>query len=994
MKELKSDYRPKFSGFHDLMHYRVREILLVSSLYDAFVLEEDGRISERIFSEYVDLNLRFIPKITRVSNAEEALGQLAEQSFDLVITMPHVSGIPATELGNRIKKIRPGIPVIMLTYEPLPPEALIKIRETDSIDKVFYWFGDTKILLAIIKYVEDMKNAPSDAKKGVQIILLIEDSPWYYSFIFPILYTEVLKQTRYLISDSVNDYQKMMRMRARPRILMAETYEQAKEIARQYKNRLLGVISDIRFPKNGLPDPRAGIRLARSMRKKTPDLPILIQSLEDTTAELAKKEGLAFLKKNSPHLDAELREFIQRNFGFGDFSFRLPDGTEVDRAKNIEEMIDKIHTIPLESLLYHAGGNHFSIWLRARGEFEMAEEIRHRKIDDFDNLADVRTYIANTLEMFFRREMSGAIADFGIAHFDSRHRFMRLGSGSIGGKARGIAFLNMLLPRIRELIQHEGATINIPDTFVISTDLFDEFITSNRLHEQAMACETDRDIVRLFRKARVPKAVKDAVRQFVDEVHTPIAVRSSSLLEDSKALPFAGLYKTFMLPNNHPEPRTRRRQLMEAIKLVYASAYLISPRQYAISSNLRIEDEKMAVIVQEIVGKPYKNGFYPVISGVAQSYNFYPFSGMKPEEGVVHLALGLGKTIVDGKQSYRFSPHHPAANPPYGKIGELIRNSQNQFFALRLDDPGMRIRNDEDFSLVKLPLSAAMEDGSLFFVGSTYCPEDGRMRDSVEPKGPKVVTFAHILKHRVFPLADILREALEIGEDAFGSPVEIEFALNLSRNSHWTGDFHFLQIRPMVVGMETEDITIPDGAEKNALCFTEKALGNGSFQGLQDIVLVNPETFNVAESREIAREIGKINARFREQGRHYILIGFGRWATSDPWLGIPVDWEQISQATIFVESHLGNFRVEPSHGSHFFHNMVSMKLGYIHIGKTDKRNFVDWEWLKNTPATETSKYLRILHLNQPLPIRINGKTGTGAILKPGKDWFPVPDKQK
>jgi CheY-like chemotaxis protein len=986
MMKLNSEYSPKFSGFHDLMHHRVREILLVSSLYDAFVLEEDGRISERIFSEYVDLNLRSIPKITNASNAEEALELLASQSFDLVITMPHVSGLSAIELGGRIKKASPGIPVIMLTYEPVSREMLITIRKTDTIDKVFYWFGDTKILLAIIKYVEDMKNAPADSEKGVQVILLVEDSPWYYSFIFPILYTQVLKQTRYLISESVNDYQRMMRMRARPRILMVETYEQAKEVARKYRNQLLGVISDIRFPRKEILDPRAGIRLSRSMRKNTPDLPILIQSLEDDTELIAKKEGLAFLKKDSPQLDSELREFIQLNFGFGDFSFRLPDGTEVDRAHNIEEMIEKIQKIPLESLLFHARGNHFSIWLRARGEFEMAEEIRHRTIEEFENLSEVKAYIADTLDLFFRREMSGAIADFGTAHFDARHHFMRLGSGSIGGKARGIAFLNTLLPRMRELIQHKGATINIPNTFVISTDLFDEFMASNNLHVQAMACETDREVVRLFRRARVPAAVKQAVRRFVEEAHAPIAVRSSSLLEDSKALPFAGLYKTFMLPNNHSEPRTRRRQLMEAIKLVYASVYMISPRQYAMSSNLRIEEEKMAVIVQEIVGERHGKHFYPVISGVAQSYNFYPFTGMKPEEGVVHLALGLGKTIVDGKQTYRFSPHHPAANPPYGKIGELIRNSQNEFYGLSMDNPAIKIRNDEGFSLVELPLKTALEDGTLFFVGSTFCREDGRMRDTVEQEGPKVVTFAHILKHRVFPLAEILREALEIGEDAFGSPVEIEFALNLSRNGHWTGDFYFLQIRPMVVGMETEDIEIPDGIEDNALCFSEKALGNGSFNNLQDIVLVNPDTFNVARSRDIAREIGEINARFRKQNRHYILIGFGRWATSDSWLGIPVDWEQISQATIFVESHLGNFRVEPSHGSHFFHNMVSMKLAYIHVGKPGKRNFIDWDWLKKTPTVETTEHLRVLHLDEPLSVRINGKTGTGAILKPKEDW--------
>ena len=980
MQKPSSDYVPKFSGFHDLMQYRVREILLVSSLYDAFVLEEDGRISDRIFGEYVDLNLRFIPKIIRVSTATEALEMLERISFDLVITMPHMGGMPPLEFGRRVKAIHPGLPVVMLTYEPVSRDLLLARRKLKTIDKVFYWFGDTKILLAIIKYVEDMKNAPADTANGVQAILLVEDSPWYHSYLFPVLYTEVLGQTRYLISASVNDYQRLLRVRARPKILMAETYEEATRLVQRYRKNLLGIITDVRFPREDRLDPRAGLDLAHQVRARIPDLPILVQSMEEGLEDQVIAAGFSYLRKDSPTMEQELRDFMLNNFGFGDFCFRLPGGTEVGRAKDIQEMIQVLGDMPDESLVYHASRNHISIWLRARGEFDMAEVLRPKKMSDFDNVGSVREFIAGTMSTLLSREMSGTITDFGPTRFDKQHHFVRLGSGSIGGKARGIAFLNSLLPRIRESMQFKGVEIRIPDTFVLGTDLFDAFIAENDLHDRALSCETDKDVNRLFRKARIPVVIKKAIRQFLEDVREPIAVRSSSLLEDSKALPFAGMYKTFMLPNSHTEHRVRERQLMEAIKLVYASVYYQSPKQYARSSNFRIEEEKMGVIVQQVVGKRYGDRFYPVVSGVAQSYDFYPFTGLNPEDGVAYVVLGLGKGVVEGGNVYRFSPRNPAAVPPYGSVGEFMRNSQSRFYALDMRDPAIKIRSHEDFSLVQPGLATALEDGTLFFVGSTYCADDGRFRDSVAMDGPKVVTFAHLTKYRMFPLGEILSEALVIGRDAFGSPVEIEFAINLERNDGWEGVFHFLQIRPMVAGREHLDVVGEVEPKGPVICASSHALGNGRFENLCDILYIPPQRFAASKTMEIAREIGQFNRRLAAQDRNCVLIGFGRWATSDPWLGIPVEWAQVSQARIFVEASLENFRVDPSQGSHFFHNMVSMRLGYFAIGRTDEQNLVDWEWLNSQDAVEEGTYLRLVRLPRPLQIRIDGRTGIGTMI--------------
>ncbi len=989
MQKISGDYVPKFSGFHDLMQYRVREILLVSSLYDAFVLEEDGRISDRIFGEYVDLNLRFIPKIIRVSTAAEALELLERMSFDLVITMPHLQGMPPLEFGRRVKVMHPGLPVVMLTYEPVSRDLLLARRKLKTIDKVFYWFGDTKILLAIIKYVEDMKNAPADTANGVQAILLVEDSPWYHSYLFPVLYTEVLGQTRYLISASVNDYQRLLRVRARPKILMAETYEEATKLVQRYRKNLLGVITDVRFPREGELDPKAGLQLANEVRERIPDLPILIQSMEKGLEEQLADSGFAFLRKDSSTMEQELRDFMLNNFGFGDFCFRKPDGEEVARARDIQEMIQIMGTIPDESLIYHASRNHISIWLRARGEFEMAEVLRPKKMSDFKDVTGVREFIAVTLGRLLTQELSGTITDFGPTRFDKQHHFVRLGSGSIGGKARGIAFLNSLLPRLRETMQYPNVEITIPDTFVLGTDLFDAFIAENDLHDRALACETDKDVNRLFRKGRMPEVVRKAIRQFLADVHDPIAVRSSSLLEDSKALPFAGLYKTFMLPNSHPDRKVRERQLSTAIKLVYASVYYQSPKQYARSSNFRIEEEKMGVIIQQVVGKQYGDRFYPVVSGVAQSYNFYPFTGMKPEDGVAYVVLGLGKGVVEGGHVYRFSPKNPAAVPPYGSVGEFMRNSQSRFYALDMSDPAMKIKSSEDFSLVQPELETALTDGSLFFVGSTYCPDDGRFRDSVALDGPKVITFAHLTKYRMFPLGEILSEALAVGRDAFGSPVEIEFAVKLERDEAWKGSFNFLQIRPMVAGREQFDVVSEAKPAGTLVCASGKALGNGRFEGLTDIVYVPPCRFAPSKTMEIAREIGRFNRQLADEERNCVLMGFGRWATSDPWLGIPVEWAQVSQARIFVEASLDNFRVDPSQGSHFFHNMVSMHLGYFAVGRPDEHNQVNWEWLADQPAVATGDYIRHVRLDRPLNIRIDGRTSIGTIIFPDEEPDPA-----
>ncbi len=978
----KDNYKPQFERFHDLMRWRVREILLVSSFYDAFVLEEDGGLSERIFSEYIDLNLRFIPRVHRVSSAEEALKALQEDRFDLVITMTRISDMNVLEFGKRIKELKPDMPVILLTYEWVEVDLLIKLRETRSIDKVFYWTGDTRILLAIIKFIEDLRNVDNDTRLGVRVILLIEDSPRFYSMFIPMVYTEIMTQTRVLISEGVNDLHRLLRMRARPKILMAETYEQAIRLYDKYRNNLLGVISDVRYPQEGKIDHNAGFNLAKKIKGEIPDLPFLLQSSNQENRDVAYRSGLDFLYKNSDNLLYDLHRFILSNFGFGDFIFKDSHGHAVGRAATIQEFLRKVQIISPDSLEFHAGKNHISIWLRARTEFACAERLRPMKVSDYPDTETARAVIVKEIRKLLLINQTGVISDFGHARFDSRNAFIRLGTGSLGGKARGIAFLNTLMAKTRLAEAFDNVEIKTPHTFVICSDVFEEFVLNNELQERAIAELDNACIARRFLKARLPGRIVNDLRTLLENIHYPLAVRSSSLLEDSQSLPFAGLYSTYMLPNNHPDVKRRLKQLCKGIKLVFASVFYKSPKEYVKNTNFRIEEEKMAVIVQQIAGRDYDRRVYPTVSGTAQSYNFYPFSHMEPEDGVVELALGLGMTIAEGGRTYRFCPHYPEMPPPISSAAEITKKSQSHFYALDLSQPSLGIQPDEKFSLVKLPLVDAEQDGSLFFVGSTFSGVDNAIRDTLSIEGPRVVTFANILKYNLFPLADVLAEIMRIGRDSFGSHVEIEFAANIYKDKDRKPEFYLLQIRPMVVGRESVEISMEDIDPERIICRSIHGMGNGHFQDIRDLIYVDPELFDKSRTRNIAYEVGEFNKQFVRENTGYILVGFGRWGTSDPWLGIPVEWHQMSKAKVIIESNLDNFKVEPSLGSHFFHNLTSLGMGYCHVSKTSDREYITWDWLKQQPVVSQGKYVRHIRLEKPFEVILNARDSVGVVLKP------------
>ena len=975
---------PKFIGFHDLMKFRVREILLVSSLYDAFVLEEDGRLAERIFSEYIDLNLHYIPRITKVSTAEEALQALQREPFDMVITMTRLADMNPVEFGQKVKELDASKPVVLLSYDPLDPLLLKRIRQGQSIDKVFYWFGESKILLAIIKYVEDIKNAPADAVQGVQVILLIEDSPKYVSLYLPNIYTEIMVQTRNLIADGVNPLHRLLRMRARPKILIAETYEEAIEIVHTYQHNLLGIICDLKFPRKGKLEEKAGFQLAKIAKTEIPDLPILIQSAEEKWQKETQKHYATFINKNSPNLLLEMRAFILHHFGFGDFIFRSDNGDEICRAKNLNEFARRILEIPASSLEFHAMRNHISIWLRARTEFALADEIRPIKVSDFPDIEQLRQYIHTSIHNLMVGIQQGVIKDFTSSEFYADSTFVRVGSGSLGGKGRGIAFLNAALANHPILKQFKNVEIKTPQTFVIGTEVFEEFMELNKLQEFAIRINDEKRLEKKFLGAGLPDQIVKHLYTLLERVHYPLAVRSSSLLEDSQLLPFAGLYKTFMLPNSHPDIDTRLQQLLDAIRLIYTSVFYRQPKEYVKNTDYRIEEEKMAVIVQQCIGNQHEELYYPVVSGVAQSFNYYPLDPMQSDEGIVHLALGLGKIIMDGERIYRFSPQHPGMNLPYGSAEEFSENSQTQFLALDLRNQALKINSNENFSLKKLDLNRAEEDGSLYFVGSTYSKQDQVIQDSLAIEGPRVITFANILKYKIFPLPEIINELLLLGLRALGTHVEVEFAVNLCRDSSTKPEFYILQIRPMVAGGEGLDISINPEDITDSVCFTNHAIGNGSIENIQDIIYLDPEHFDLAQSQYIAQEVEQLNQTFIEEDKHFILIGFGRWGTSDPWLGIPVDWYQVSRAKVLIESHFDNLKIEPSLGSHFFHNLISLRLGYFYIKGRPHADFINWKWLKSQKPIRKTRFLRHLHFQKSLPIKIEGKSGRGIIYKPGK----------
>lgn len=976
-----NEFKTQFLRFHDLMRFKVTEILLVSTSYDGFVLEEDGSLSERIYSEYYDLSIYFVPRIHRVTCAQEAFEALKDRTYNLVITMSRISGMSSFEFAERVKELYPQLPIVMLSNERLTPEMIVKVQETKSIDRAFYWTGDSKILLAIIKYVEDQRNVDEDSRQGVQVILIVEDSPVYYSRFLPIIYTELLKQTRYLVSHAVNNSHRLLRVRARPKILLAETYEEAMLIISKYCHNLLGIISDVRFPRDGEINSNAGIELAREVREMT-DLPVLLQSDEKENANKAKTISVSYLDKMSPNLLLDLRSFILENYGFGAFVFKYPDGRIITEAADITEFEKIIVDLPEESLYYHAVNNHFSTWFRARTEFEVAEELRGINVSSFPSIRDYRSYILGVLNDFFKRYQSGIILDFGLSKIDMENYFNKLGSGSLGGKARGIAFFNTLLAESHLVDKYDGIKVKTPRSFVICSDVFEEFMEKNNLYDFISHSNNEVEIAKKFMESELPSNINNDLKTLIRHADYPLAIRSSSILEDSQVLPFAGIYKTYILPNNHESVVIRYKQISDAIKLVYASVFYQSPKQYAKNADISIEEEKMAVIIQELVGERYGDIYFPAISGVAQSYNFYPFSHMKAEDGIVNVALGFGKAIVEGERVYRFSPAYPKMNPPYAEPSEFFKRSQSTFYALDMRVSDNKLYLDDNHNYERLPISSAEKDYVLKYIGSTYSYEDDRIYDNVLVKGPKIVSFAPILKYNIFPFTDIIKEIIQLGKKAFGTEVEIEFAVNIPKDKTKPKEFYFLQIRPMVAGKEAVQVKIESYKDEEILCASRHTIGNGIYQDIQDIIFVDPTTYELKNTMQIATEIGELNKLLFDTNRKCILIGFGRMGTSDRWLGIPLIWAQMSQAQIVVEADRDNLQAEPSLGSHFYHNLTSLNMGYFHIKyKGDAQERIDWKWLLNEPVLKQTKHVKLIRSEKHFLVKIDGRNSTGIILK-------------
>ncbi len=982
MMDTSVDLKTRFSGVHDLMKFRVTEILLISTEYDAYVLEEDGQLIEQIYHHFNDLSIPFIPRIHWVANSEEAFEVLKVSTIHLIITMSRISDMGSFEVETKIHEAYPDIPIVMLSYDRLTPEMIANIRKISCINRVFHWSGDNKVLLAIIKYIEDQQNLAADSQLGVQAILVVEDSPVYYSQILPIIYTEILTQIRYLLLHAMNVSHGLLRVRLRPKILLAETYEEAMEIISTYRYNLLGVISDVRFPKSGVIDPAAGFALAKRVKEMITNFPFLLQSEELDNAGKAQALQIDFLDKNSPNLMSDLRAYILDNYGFGSFIFKYPDGRIIAEASDITSLEKIIRDLPEESLYYHATNYHFSRWFRARAEVEVADKFRRMNPRDFSSVAEMRSYILTILNDYFLKYQSGLILDFeGLAKKDMENSFIKLGTGSLGGKARGVAFMNSIIAKAHLTDKYAELKVKVPRSFVIGSDVFEKFLAENHLHAFIADNPTEAAVAEKFLASELPANIQENMRVLTQYINCPLAIRSSSILEDSRILPFAGIYHTYVVPNSHEDLDIRIKQLSDAVKLVYASVFYNAPIRYAKNADIRIQEEKMAVLIQELVGERYGDLYYPAISGVTQSYNFYPYYPMKPEEGTVSLALGLGKAIVEGERVFRFSPAYPQLNPLISSPDEYLKKSQNAFYAINLNKTAaVTMRAGEDFIYEKLPISQAQSDQSLEFTGSTYSFADDCIYDNVHQPGPKLVTFAPILKYNRLPLTQIINDLVELGMKSFGANVEIEFAVNIPKDPSKPKEFYFLQIRPMVIGREALQVTLDE--PRDSWCYSQRTIGNGFYQQIQDIIVVNPETFQLKDSLEIAEEIGQLNKILYQEGRRCILIGFGRMGTSDRWLGIPLLWEQMSQAQIIVEVDRKDLRPEPSLGSHFFHNLTATNMGYFHIPyQQEAQGKIDWDWLLSLPVLQELKYVKLIRRDEPFEAKVDGRNFKGIIYK-------------
>jgi len=988
IKEIKLEnvFHTRLKKFQKLMRYKIQNILLVSSIYDYYLFEEDGRLYELIRSEYQNLNLSQAPEITHVTTGEEAIQLLKNNNdFDLIITTLHIEDTHVVKFANQVKAMGIDLPIILLAYDNMERKELTTHYDTSVFEKIFIWGGDFHLLIGIIKYLEDKLNVEDDTQNiGVQVIILVEDNVKFYSSYLPLIYTEVFNQSQRLILEGINITHKFLRMRARPKILLCTTYEEAWHYFEKYEENVLGIITDNNFRRYGVRDTEAGLKFTMAVKERLKDIPILIQTSDQNLEDKVKSIGASFLYKNSPRLLHDLREFMLDHFGFGDFVFEMRDGTAVGRAVNLRELAEQITKIPEESLLHHAEGNHFSRWLKARTEFYLAHQLRPRKITDYESPEHLRKDLINAISSYLEERAKGVISDFRKDTFDPNNSFARIGGGSLGGKARGLGFINSLIANYNIKYLFKGVEISVPSAVVVGTEVFDQFMSENYLESFAFNETNDIKITQRFIEAfYFPKEIKQKLYDFIEIIKEPLAVRSSSLLEDAQFQPFAGVYQTYMLPNSNPDINVRLDELLQTIKAVYASTYHQKAKDYMKATAYRLEEEKMAVIVQRLVGSEHKRKFYPDFAGVGKSFNFYPVPPQKSDDGIAMVALGLGKTVVEGGNTVRFCPRFPKHLIQFFSTKETLMHAQQDFYALDLDGKlDHHPESTKDPLVKRYDLLESESDGTLYTVGSTYSSEDEAVYDGISRSGVRVVTFAPILKHKMFPLPEILNMLLGLGTWGMGSPVEIEFAVNLSVPPDKPKEFAMLQMRPLVISRELDELKV-DFTPAELICQSSQVLGNGATDGIYDVVIVDYDKYDRAKSRTVAMEIAKLNSKLLDEKKPYLLIGIGRWGSLDPWLGIPVTWDQISGAAAIVESGFKDFEVEPSQGSHFFQNITSFRVGYFTVDASHKIGFIDWDWLLSQPVIEELEFTKHLQFKEPVSVKINGHKNIGVILKPG-----------
>lgn len=986
MNSLLSRLYLKDTAFQQLMQKRIFNVLLIATPYDAFMMEEDGRVEEQVYFEYVSLNLSSPPRFVKAANYAEAYEELENKHFDLIIAMPGVDVSETFREARKIDALYPDIPFVVLT--PFSKEVRRRIANEDlaGVDYVFSWLGNVDLILAIIKLIEDRMNAENDILNvGVQAVILVEDSIRFYSSVLPHLFRYLLQQSMEFSTEALNEHEQMLRMRGRPKVLMARDYEEAVALVEKYGDNILGIISDVRFPRGGVKDPHAGMRFAEYVRERHPFLPIIIESQESDNRIPVEKAGYTFLDKNSKTLPQDLRDAVGFHFGFGDFIVTDPSsGQEIMRIRDLKALQTNVYNIPTDALFYHCAKNDVSRWLYSRALFPIADVVKDFRFEKMEDAPLVRKLLFETIVKYRRMKNRGVVAIFRKDRFDFYSNFARIGEGSLGGKGRGLAFIDQIIKRNPVCDDFQGVQITIPRTVVLCTDIFDEFMEMNALYPVALSDRPDEEILRHFLAAHLPDHLVDNLYALFDVIDKPLAVRSSSLLEDSHYQPFAGIYSTYMVP--HLKDRNVAiRMLCDAIKSVYASVFYADSKAYMNATSNVIDQEKMAIILQEVVGEWHEGYYYPNFSGVGRSLNYYPINEEVAEDGVAEIAAGLGKYIVDGGMALRFSPKHPDHVLQTSTVELALRDTQTKLYGLSETPPETsEFTPDDGFNIAKIPVADAFKTGALKYLVSTFDFQDRMIRDSGMGKGRKLVTFANVLRQKVYPLADAIDFMLSTGQYEMGRPVEIEFAGLINPDAVTKpekGILYWLQIRPIVDKKEMLDDSIMDVPDSELILRSDTALGHGLMDGVRYVVYVKPETFNSSRNPEVAREIERINKGFVDAGEGYILIGPGRWGSSDPALGVPVRWPQIAGARLIVESALPGYHIEPSQGTHFFQNLTSFGVGYFTVDPVHNKGVYDIDWLNAQPAVYESDALRIVAFKEPLTIAINGRKSCGIVKK-------------